>query len=459
MIKFENVNYSIDGKVIFDNINFEFEKGKYNVIIGENGSGKSTIIRLLLGLIEINSGNIYINNKKLEYKKGFSYELRKKIGVVFQEIEEQIIGERVIDNFIFIMENNNFLREKIDENIKKYSKIFNIENMLHKKIEELSSGEKEKIAICSVFLVEPEIIILDETLERIDNKTKKDVKIILDNYVKEGKSVILIKHNDEEIEQDNNVYLVKNKKVEKILFIKKEKRNYNFDEKKNNEIVFKIKNLYYNYNEKKELIKNKNFEINKNTITVISGKSATGKSTFFKLVLGLVENKENINGNIEIKLRNKNYNINKKTNEKLFEEIRKEVKIVFQNVEKQFFEKTVREEIEYNILKKYNLKKMNIELKYKMYKIMCDLGLKYEILKKNPFELSTGEKKLVGIVMALCTEPQILLLDEPTVSLDKNKRENLINYLEKIKNKTTVIIITNEKTLIEKYKCINFDTI
>ena len=106
IIEFRNVSYSKNNNLILENISFSLKKNKYNVITGKNGSGKSTILKLIVGLEKIDDGEIFIDNEKLLYERDELYKIRKKTGIVFQESNEHIIGETVAESLIFGMENN-----------------------------------------------------------------------------------------------------------------------------------------------------------------------------------------------------------------------------------------------------------------------------------------------------------------------------------------------------------------
>ena len=169
---------------------------------------------------------------------------------------------------------------------------------------------------------------------------------------------------------------------------------------------------------------------------------------------------ENFSGEIEYNFRNENKEkedekllLYKNISERELYEIRKRIGIVFQNTGEQFFSGTVLEELEYNITKKYKIKnKKSKELSDRINEIAEIFGYDEKFLMKSPFVLSGGEKKMLGLALAVCLEPEILVLDEPTGALDYNTTVKFMKIVEKMKkNGTTVILVTHDENIVKQY--------
>ena len=480
IIEFRNVNYSKNNNMILENISFSLKKNKYNVIIGKNGSGKSTILKLIVGLEKISGGQIFIDNEELVYKRDELYKIRKKTGIVFQESNEYIIGETVAESLIFGMENNRIPLEKMKENMTKYVKLFQLENIIDKKTVNLSGGEKQKVALAGAVITEPEIILLDEVTEMWDKATKDKMNGIIEEFLKDGKTVVSVTHNPEEIKRSDNIVFIteegkivtgKSEEVNKII---EEKENTEINHEviseysadltkislKEEEIKVKIKDISYFYEKKRKIIDSFSVNIPKNSITAITGKSGTGKTTLIEIISGLAFLGENFSGEIEYNFRNENKEkedekllLYKNISERELYEIRKRIGIVFQNTGEQFFSGTVLEELEYNITKKYKIKnKKSKELSDRINEIAEIFGYDEKFLMKSPFVLSGGEKKMLGLALAVCLEPEILVLDEPTGALDYNTTVKFMKIVEKMKkNGTTVILVTHDENIVKQY--------
>ena len=480
IIEFRNVSYSKNNSMILENISFSLKKNKYNVIIGKNGSGKSTILKLIVGLEKISGGQIFIDNEELVYKRDELYKIRKKTGIVFQESNEHIIGETVAESLIFGMENNRIPLEKMKENMAKYVKLFKLENIIDKKTVNLSGGEKQKVALAGAVITEPDIILLDEVTEMWDKATKEKMNGIIEKFLEDGKTVVSVTHNPEEIRRSDNIIFIteegkivigKSEEVNKIL---EEKENTEINHEmiseystdltkislKEEEIKVKIKDISYYYEKERKIIDSFSVNIPKDSITAITGKSGTGKTTLIEIMSGLAFLGENFSGEIGYNFRNEN---REKEDEKLLlyknilerelYEIRKRMGIVFQNTGEQFFSGTVLEELEYNITKKYKIKnRKSKELRDRINEIAEIFGYDEKFLMKSPFVLSGGEKKMLGLALAVCLEPEILVLDEPTGVLDYIMTIKFMKTVEKMKkNGTTVILVTHDENIVRQY--------
>ena len=480
IIEFRNVSYSKNNNMILENISFSLKKNKYNVIIGKNGSGKSTILKLIVGLEKISGGQIFIDNEELVYKRDELYKIRKKTGIVFQESNEYIIGETVAESLIFGMENNRIPLEKMKENMTKYVKLFQLENIIDKKTVNLSGGEKQKVALAGAVITEPEIILLDEVTEMWDKATKDKMNGIIEEFLKDGKTVVSVTHNPEEIKRSDNIVFIteegkivtgKSEEVNKII---EEKENTEINHEvisqysadltkislKEEEIKVKIKNISYYYEKERKIIDSFSVNIPKDSITAITGKSGTGKTTLIEIISGLAFLGENFSGEIEYNFRNENKEkedekllLYKNISERELYEIRKRIGIVFQNTGEQFFSGTVLEELEYNIMKKHKIKnRKSKELSDRINEIAEMFGYDEKFLMKSPFVISGGEKKMLGLALAICLEPEILLLDEPTGALDYNMTVKFMKIVEKMKkNGTTVILVTHDENIVKQY--------
>ena len=433
---------------------------------------------MIVGLEKIDDGEIFIDNEKLLYERDKLYKIRKKTGIVFQESNEHIIGETVAESLIFGMENNRIPLEKMKENMSKYIKLFQLKNIIDKKTVNLSGGEKQKVALAGAVITEPDIILLDEITEMWDKITKDKMNGIIENFLRNGKTVVSVTHNSEEIRKsDNVVFITEEKKIitgkfdEISQMIQKDKNEeishkmiseYYADLKetsiKEENIKIKIENVSYYYEKERNVIDNFSVNIPKDSIIAITGKSGAGKTTLIEIMSGLIFLGENFSGEIEYKFRSENTEnekllLYKNISEKDLSKIRKKMGIVFQNTGEQFFSGTVKEELEYNIMKKHKIKnRKSKELSNRINEIAEIFEYNEKFLMKSPFVLSGGEKKMLGLALAVCLEPEILLLDEPTGALDYNTTVKFMKIVEKMKKDgTTVILVTHDENIVKQY--------
>ena len=201
-----NFDYNEQQRTIID-VSFEIPQGSYTTIIGHNGSGKSTIAKLILGLLEKKSGNIYVDGVELTEEN--IDKIRSKIGIVFQNPDNQFIGSTVRDDIAFGLENHCFKREDMDGIIENMAAKVNMTDFLNSEPTKLSGGQKQRVAIASVLAMNLEIIVFDEATSMLDPTGKKEINALIKEIHDNQKlTVISITHDIEEVAQSDNVIVV-----------------------------------------------------------------------------------------------------------------------------------------------------------------------------------------------------------------------------------------------------------
>lgn len=227
-IHVENLVFSYDKeKNAVDNVSFSIEEGSYTTIIGHNGSGKSTIAKLLIGLLDKDEGHIYVDGEELDYDS--VYDIRNKIGIVFQNPDNQFIGATVADDIAFGLENHQIASEKMQNIIEKFAEKVGMMKYLESEPTKLSGGQKQRVAIAGVLAMQPEIIIFDESTSMLDPQGKADINELIQEIHKESNiTIISITHDIEEVSKSDHVivmndgHIVMNGKPEEILLKEKE---------------------------------------------------------------------------------------------------------------------------------------------------------------------------------------------------------------------------------------------
>lgn len=213
IIKVKDIKYAYDesGNAV-DGVSFEIEKGSYTTIVGHNGSGKSTVAKLLAGLLPLKEGSIMIDDVILSEKS--IDDVRYKLGIVFQNPDNQFIGSTVRDDIAFGLENHQIESSKMDDIINKYSAIVNMSDYLEKEPNHLSGGQKQRVAIAGVLAMGPEIIIFDEATSMLDPRGKDEIKrVIYDLHNDKQLTIISITHDIEEALKSDHVIVMNKGKV------------------------------------------------------------------------------------------------------------------------------------------------------------------------------------------------------------------------------------------------------
>ena len=162
-IRVENLTFRYDGydKDVLKNISFNVSDGEWISIVGHNGSGKSTLSRLLIGIEEPTKGSIYINDQLLNEES--SYELRKHLGIIFQNPDNQFVASTIEDDIAFGLENSLVPQEEMKERIISALESVKMSEFINNSPDELSGGQKQRAAIAGIIAIGPDTIIFDES--------------------------------------------------------------------------------------------------------------------------------------------------------------------------------------------------------------------------------------------------------------------------------------------------------
>ncbi len=213
-IEMSHLSFSYDGKNdILKDVSFTIPKGSYTTIIGHNGSGKSTIAKLMIGLLEAKSGSIHILDQELTANN--VYDLRQNIGIVFQNPDNQFIGSTVADDIAFGLENHCVPQEQMQGMIEKAAASVNMTDYLNSEPTHLSGGQKQRVAIAGILAIAPEIIIFDESTSMLDPQGKASINAQIQKLHDEKNITILsITHDMEEVAQSEHVIVLNDGHVE-----------------------------------------------------------------------------------------------------------------------------------------------------------------------------------------------------------------------------------------------------
>ena len=182
------------GLKTIDHISFDIEQGDYVAILGHNGSGKSTIAKLLIGLLEKSEGSIIINDDELNLDN--LYKVRDNIGIVFQNPDNQFIGATVRDDIAFGLENNCVPQEDMGEIINIYASKVGMSDFLDHEPTKLSGGQKQRVAIAGILAMNPKIIILDEATSMLDPMGRREINTIV-KELNQKKAKMIYEYLDE----------------------------------------------------------------------------------------------------------------------------------------------------------------------------------------------------------------------------------------------------------------------
>ena len=197
-------------KVAIDKINIDIDEGEIVGVIGHTGSGKSTLMQHLNGLLKPTSGKVYIDGEELFADKSRLKDIRFKVGLVFQYPEYQLFEETVYKDIAFGPKNMGLGDDEIDRRVRETARLVGLgEELLEKSPFELSGGQKRRVAIAGVMAMEPKVLILDEPTAGLDPRGRdRLLGLIKEYHAEKGTTVLLVSHSMEDVAKTVSKILV-----------------------------------------------------------------------------------------------------------------------------------------------------------------------------------------------------------------------------------------------------------
>jgi cobalt/nickel transport system ATP-binding protein len=215
VVETKNISYNYpDGTEALKNVNFKAEEGKIVALLGPNGAGKSTLFLHFNGILKPNSGTITIDGVNVAYDKKDLLRIRQKVGIVFQNPDDQLFAPTVMEDVAFGPMNMGLSLEKVEERVKEALNRVNMDGVENKPPHHLSGGEKKKVAIAGILAMKPKIMVLDEPTSGLDPKGASQIMGILYELNREGMTIIISTHDVDMVPlYASNVYIISEGKI------------------------------------------------------------------------------------------------------------------------------------------------------------------------------------------------------------------------------------------------------
>jgi cobalt/nickel transport system ATP-binding protein len=215
ILETKNLKYTYpDGTTAINNVDIEINKGKKIAFVGRNGSGKSTLFLLLNGTLEPDDGKILYHDEPIKYDSKSLREIRKNVGIVFQNPDDQIFAPTIYQDVGFGPTNLGYSKDEVDEVVNSTLEYMGLKHLKDKPPHHLSGGQKKRVAIAGVVAMDPEVVILDEPLSNLDPVGADELLDLLNEYNHFGKTIIISTHNvDLAYKWADYVYLMSNSEV------------------------------------------------------------------------------------------------------------------------------------------------------------------------------------------------------------------------------------------------------
>lgn len=462
MIKFQNVSliYPTAERTILDKLNFEIGEGEFVLLIGETGIGKSSVLRLINGLVPHHTGGILAGNVEVsgistrDVRPG---ELAELIGIVGQNPVNGFVTDIVEDELAFSMESLNLPQDVMRKRIEEILDLLSLHQVRNRKLATLSGGEQQRVAIAAAMVLHPKILVLDEPTSALDPVAAEEVLAILQRLVHDlGITVIIAEHRlervigyvdtvieigssgstrigkPEEILKDSKiappiVKLARALKLPKVALSVRELRRdtAEFRDKgreltriatDKKRVLIQTKDLSVSYGQITAL-KPLSITLSSGEIVALMGRNGAGKSSFIKSLLGVIEYSGTVDKNV------------------------KRIGYIPQDANDLLFHQSVREECE------------QTDRDHKL-----DPGATFNLLQQiaptvkassHPRDLSEGQRLALVLSIVLSPNPEILILDEPTRGLDYEAKALLTRELQTRANSgAAVLIATHDVELV-----------
>ncbi|MCA1926951.1 MAG: energy-coupling factor ABC transporter ATP-binding protein [Calditerrivibrio sp.] len=213
LIDINNLSY----KNVFQNLNFSIKRGKVYLILGDNGSGKTTLLYLIQGLYRPDIGEIFYCEEAYDYRNRWLSYLRGKVGLLFQNPDYQVIGLTVKDDLGLGLKVNGVDRKKIDEYVDLVLNNYNIFHLKDKRTDLLSFGEKKKVSLAAISLLNPDLSLLDEPYAGLDKSGRQFVDDFIRISKQNDKTVVITSHEPGEfLYYVDEIYFIKDRSLNKI---------------------------------------------------------------------------------------------------------------------------------------------------------------------------------------------------------------------------------------------------
>ncbi|MXX03592.1 MAG: ABC transporter ATP-binding protein [Gemmatimonadetes bacterium] len=496
-------------KPALDQINYHHPRGEFTVIVGETGAGKSTLCRCLNGLIPSFTkgrldGSLQVAGHR-ESERPQVYELARIVGLVFQDFEAQLFSTNVELETAFALENFAVDRDQMKSRVDQALNRVGLSGFEQRDPASLSGGEKQRLAIASVLAGSPSVVVMDEPTTDLDPVGKRAIFKLAQVLRNEIEGIILVEHETEHVLSADRILLMHEGRIvqegppgeiladprnvirhgvrplqttvllsqlgletdaltiqdaaarirsagwrvresarESLEGARRSERPHESPGEPSGEppgeprqSVVHIENLVFRYGETPPAVDGVSLDIAAGEFVALVGQNGCGKTTLAKHLNGLHAPTE---GEVRV--------LGKSTTDWTLPELGRRVGYVFQNPDHQIFANTVRDEVAFGA-RNYGFSEDKIGEKVDAALAETDLsGRDLE----DPFNLTRGERQQLAVASVLATDPEILVLDEPTTGLDYHGQVAILNLVRRLNESgRTVVMITHSMWVVAEY--------
>jgi len=432
IIEIKGLSFSYDGydKHSLAGVDLAVDKGDFVLLSGASGSGKTTLLRCINGMVPHFYGGKISGSARvcgMDVLSTPTKELAAKVGFVFQDPEDQLVTGDVERELAFGLENMGVHPGEMGQRISAVAGQVGISHLRNRPTSALSGGEKQKLAIASVLILEPEILILDEPFSQVDHMDAQDIATLLADLNRAGMTIIVSEHRDD--------LLVRH--THRRVFMSHGSISSPPMDQPPLELerpiaglhpVIKVAGITFAYGAR-PILEDFDFQLFPNEFVALMGPNGSGKTTLAKHLNGLLKPQA---GSVQV--------CGLDTRDASVAELSRYVGYMPQNPNELLFEDTVLEEV---LFYPHNLGIADVDAD----KILASFGLLH-YKDRYPRALSGGERQRLAMASIVSGSPRVLVLDEPTRGLDHGRRIELVKALDAYRrNGSAVLIITHDPHL------------
>lgn len=198
MIECHNIYYEYpDGLEALSGVNLKIDEGKVKILLGRNGSGKTTLMQTIIGLLKPQCGEIFVDGQKVKYDRKSLVQLRKRVGYIFQNPDDQLVAPTVFQDLSFGLKNLGFEDQEIEERVRKVLDWLNLRGYEERLCSTLSGGEKKRVAIGDVLIMDPDYLLMDEPSSGLDGFGFEDLVKVIKRLKGLDKTILISTHDME----------------------------------------------------------------------------------------------------------------------------------------------------------------------------------------------------------------------------------------------------------------------
>ncbi len=493
-VSVENLTFAYHGaeRPALRNLHGQVEEGTFVAVMGHGGAGKSTLCCTLNALVPKffrgeYRGRVLIKGQEVARHR--VSEMSRLVGLVLQDFEAQLFSTTVELEMAFGPENHCLPRQEIERRIRRYLSLIRLEKLRRREPSSLSGGQKQRLAIGSVLALEPDILVMDEPATDLDPLGREEVLSVAKGIREEGRTLLIVDHEPEMAVTADRVWLMRDGQIvsqgspsEILADVKTMEScgirpppmvelfqsmnwpgnpltadaainlipNHPFTQRREPSVktvspgqpkgspILRAEALRYTYpTDEVEALRGIDLSVWEGEFSAILGQNGSGKTTLAKHFNGLLKP---TSGCMWVQ--------NKPTTEYSHRELARRVGYVFQNPDHQIFARTVAEEVGFGLKMQREVPKTTEKRVAEALEVVGLQG--YE--QKVPFALTKGERQRVAVASVLATQPQVIILDEPTTGLDYRHQRNMMEMLKRLnRDGHTIIVITHSMWVATEY--------